>query len=94
MHIHFTGDNIEVTPALKELTTEKFKRIERHFDRITAIHIIFKIERQTQIAEAILHIAKGELHASASSLDMYATIDDLMDKIDRQLIKHKEKLRD
>lgn len=94
MNIHFTGHNVEVTPALRELTIDKFKRIERHFEKITSINVIFNIVKNTQIAEATLHVARAELHARAESDDMYSAIDDLIHKLDRQLIKHKEKLKD
>lgn len=94
MQINFTGHNVEVTPALKSFTEDKFGKLGRHFDKITAINVVFNIEKLTQIAEATIFIAKGELHARAQSEDMYTAIDELMDKLDRQLIRHKEKLRD
>ncbi|KTD65900.1 ribosome hibernation-promoting factor, HPF/YfiA family [Legionella spiritensis] len=93
MEINFTGRNVEVTPALKALTQDKFDKLERHYDQITAIKVIFDIEKLQQIAEASILVAKGELYARAESQDMYAAIDDLVDKLDRQLIKHKEKTR-
>lgn len=93
MQINLTGHNVEVTPALRTYTQDKFNRLERHFDKITAIHVIFDIEKLDQVAEATIMIVKGELHARSSSDDMYASIDDLVDKLDRQLIKHKEKIK-
>ncbi|KTC78115.1 ribosome hibernation promoting factor [Legionella brunensis] len=94
MQISFTGHNVEVTPALRAFTADKFNKLERHFDRITSIHVVFDIEKLSQIAEATIQVAKGELHARAESEDMYAAIDALIDKLDRQLIKHKEKIRE
>lgn len=94
MKIHITGHHVEVTPALKAYTEEKFNKLERHFDKISSIEVIFAIEKLDQIAEATIKIAKSELHASSATEDMYASIDDLVDKLDRQLIKHKEKIRD
>lgn len=94
MEITFTGHKMEVTPALKNFTQEKFDKLERHFDKITAINVIFDVEKMRQIAEATILVAKGELHASSESSDMYTAIDELVSKLDRQLIKHKEKLRD
>ena len=93
MQINFTGHRMEVTPALKNFTEEKFDRLERHFDKITAINVIFDVEKLRQIAEATVLVAKGELYASEEAEDMYTAIDGLVDKLDRQLIKHKEKLR-
>ncbi len=93
MEITFTGHKMEVTPALRSFTQEKFDKLERHFDKITAINVVFDVEKMRQIAEATVLIAKGELHASSEAEDMYTAIDELVDKLDRQLIKHKEKLR-
>ena len=92
MQINITGHRIDVTPALRAFTEEKFDRLERHFDHITAINVVFDVEKIRQIAEATVLVAKGELHASSESEDMYAAIDTLVDKLNRQLIKHKEKL--
>ena len=94
MQINFTGHRMEVTSALKTFTQEKFDKLERHFDKITAINVIFDVEKLRQIAEATILVAKGELHASSESEDMYTAVDILVDKLDRQLIKHKEKMRD
>ena len=94
MQINFTGHRMEITPALRTFTQEKFDKLERHFDKITAINVIFDVEKLRQIAEATILVAKGELHASSESVDMYTAIDILVDKLDRQLIKHKEKIRD
>jgi putative sigma-54 modulation protein len=91
MQIHFTGHQIEVTPALKAFTQEKFTKLERHFDKMTAVHVVFNVEKLRQIAEATILISKGEIHAKSESEDLYASIDTLIDKLDRQLIKHKEK---
>ena len=93
MQINFTGHRMEVTPALKTFTQEKFDKLNRHFDKITAINVIFDVEKLRQIVEATILITKGEIHASSESEDMYAAIDTLVDKLDRQLIKHKEKIR-
>ena len=93
MNINITGHRLEVTPALKAFTQEKFNKLERHFDHITSINVIFDVEKLRQIAEATVFVAKGELHASSEAEDLYAAIDTLIDKLDRQLIKHKEKIR-
>ncbi|MFA6303906.1 MAG: ribosome-associated translation inhibitor RaiA [Legionella sp.] len=92
MQINITGHRIDVTPALRAFTEEKFDRLERHFDHITSIHVTFDVEKLRQIAEATVLIAKGEVHASSESDDLYAAIDVLVDKLNRQLMKHKEKI--
>jgi putative sigma-54 modulation protein len=94
MQIHFTGHQVEVTDALKTFTEEKLGKLERHFERITAINVTFNVQKLRQIVDATVLVAKGELHANAESENMYTAVDDLIDKLDRQLIKHKEKIQD
>jgi putative sigma-54 modulation protein len=92
MEINFTGHQIEVTPALKAFTEEKLGKLERHFDRIKAIHVTFHVEKLRQIVDATVDIARDDVHARSESDNMYTSIDDLVGKLDRQLIKHKEKM--
>lgn len=92
MQINYTGHNMEVTPALKDFAQKKFDKLIRHFDRITAVNAVFKVEKLRQIAEATILVNKAELHASSESDDLYTAIDLLIDKLDKQLIKHKEKM--
>ncbi|KTD05566.1 ribosome hibernation promoting factor [Fluoribacter gormanii] len=91
MLINITGHHIDVTPALRAFTEEKFDKLERHFDQIKSINVVFNVEKLRQIAEATVHVNKGELHATSESEDLYAAIDALIDKLERQLSKHKEK---
>ncbi len=93
MQINITGHRMDVTPAIRAFTEEKFDKLERHFDHITSINVVFDVEKLRQIAEATVFVTKGELHASSESDDLYNAIDTLIDKLDRQLIKHKEKSR-
>lgn len=93
MQINITGHRLEVTSSLRTFTEEKFDKLERHFDQITKINVVFDVEKLRQIAEATIYVVGGEIHASSESEDMYAAIDTLIDKLDRQLIKHKEKIR-
>lgn len=92
MQINITGHQIDVTPALRAFTEEKFDRLERHFDKITSINVVFDVRDLRQVAEATIFIPKAELHASSVSEDMYAAIDLLVDKLNRQLMKHKGKM--
>lgn len=94
MQINFTGHGMEISPALKHFAEEKLNKLERHFDKITAIHVVFNVEKLNHIAEATILVAKGELHASSDAEDMYSAVDLLIDKLDRQLLKHKEKKLD
>ncbi|MDF1677565.1 MAG: ribosome-associated translation inhibitor RaiA [Legionellaceae bacterium] len=92
MQIHFTGHQVEITDALKSFTEEKLGKLSRHFDRITSINVTFNVEKIRQIVDATVCIPKTELHASSEAENMYTAIDELVDKLDRQLIKHKEKM--
>lgn len=94
MQINLTGHHFEVTPALKEYVTTKLQRLERHFDHVTNAHVVLSVEKLRQTAEATVHVTGGNLHAEAHDGDMYAAIDALIDKLDRQIKRHKEKLVD
>jgi putative sigma-54 modulation protein len=91
MQLNISGHHVELTEALKEYVNEKFQRLERHFDQISNTHVTLQVEKLRQIAEATVNISGGELHAKAETEDMYAAIDALVDKLDRQILKHKEK---
>ncbi|EPL6453737.1 MULTISPECIES: ribosome hibernation promoting factor [Providencia] len=93
MEFQITGHNIEVTPALRETVEKKLSKLGQLFDRINSIQVVLKVEKVQQIAEATVQVNGAELHASAEENDMYAAIDLLVDKLSRQLTKHKEKLR-
>lgn len=93
MQLNVSGHHVEVTAPLKEYVESKFERLQRHFDQITNTHVTLIVEKMVQKAEATVHIAGGEIFAHAESDDMYAAIDALADKLDRQLIKHKQKHR-
>ncbi len=92
MQINISGHHIEITPALRSYAEEKIKRLEHHFDQITRSDITLTVEKLRQKAECNVHVSGGDLHASAEDENMYAAIDSLSDKLDRQLLKHKEKL--
>lgn len=94
MQINFTGHQVEITPALREFASSKFEKLVRHFDKIGSVNVIFQVDKLRHIAEATVHVAKQELHASSESDDLYAAIDLLVDKLNRQLVKYKEKLTD
>ncbi|WP_372987586.1 ribosome hibernation promoting factor [Marinobacter sp.] len=92
MQLNISGHHVELTPSLKDYVTEKFDKLERHFDHISNCQVTLEVEKVRQIAEGTLHVAGGgEIHAKAEDEDMYAAIDALIDKLDRQVLKHKEK---
>ena len=91
MQMKITGLQLDVTDALRDYVTEKMSRLERHFDKIISANITLEVDKLQQKAEGTLHVAGTDLVAEAQHTDMYAAIDQLVDRIDRQLIKHKEK---
>lgn len=93
MQINTTGHHVELTEALSEYVHTKFEKLERHFDNITNVQVTLSVEKQRQQAEADLHVAGGQIFAANENDNMYASIDGLIDKLDRQIIKHKEKLK-
>ena len=93
MQLSITGHHIDVTDSLRAYVTNKFVRLERHYERMTNVHVVLSVEKLIQKAEATIHTSGAELYADATSEDLYAAIDALVDKLDRQVVKHKEKTR-
>lgn len=94
MQLNLTGHHVEITSALRDYVTGKLERLERHFDHVTNVHVVLSVEKLRQKAEATIHITGNNLFADAEDGDMYAAIDALTDKLDRQIKKHKEKVTD
>ena len=94
MNLHITGHHLEITPAIHEYATEKFNKIKRHFDNVMDVNIILSVEKLKQKAEATIHMSGKDLFAECEDENLYAAIDALVDTMDRQVKKHKEKLAD
>jgi putative sigma-54 modulation protein len=94
MQISLTGNHVDLTDPLREYVNSKMERLERHFDIVQDIHVVLSVEKLRHKAEATLHITGGNLFADSVQEDMYAAIDSLTDKLDRQVKKHKEKMTD
>lgn len=95
MQLNLSGHHIDITPALREYVTTKLsERLERHFDNVTNIHVVLTVEKLRRMAEATVHVSGAKLFADAEHEDMYAAIDMLADKLDKQVKKHKEKMKD
>lgn len=94
MQLNVTGHHVEMTDSMQNYVEEKFERLERHFDNVTNVHVILSVEKLRHKAEATIHISGADLYADSEDADMYAAIDSLVDKLDRQIKKHKEKLTD
>jgi putative sigma-54 modulation protein len=92
MNLQLTGHHIDITPALRAYVENKLDRLTRHFDNVIDATVVLTVEGLQQIVEATLHVRGKDLFAEAREPDMYAAIDVLVDKLDRQIVKHKEKL--
>ena len=91
MQINITGHGVQLTPALRNYATEKLERLKKRGDKITTVSVIFDVEKIQHIAKATIHLAGTEIHASSKSDDLYSAIDLLVDKLNQQITKHKEK---
>lgn len=94
MQINITGHHVDITQALRDCVESKMERLERHFDNVTDIHVILRVEKLQHKAEATVHVSGSRIFADAVDSDMYVAIDSLTDKLDRQVKKYKEKLTD
>jgi putative sigma-54 modulation protein len=94
MQLSVTGHHIDITDSLRRYVGTKLAKIERHFDHMTDIHCVLTVEKLQHKAEATIHVGGGTIHAEQTEPNMYAAIDILVDKLDRQVKKHKEKLTD
>ncbi len=92
MQINITGHHIDVTEALRAHISKKMIKIKRHFENVTNIQVTLTVEKKIQRAEATVLVSGAELFAQNETPDMYASIDGLIEKLDRQIIKHKEKV--
>lgn len=92
MQISVTGHHLDITESLRTYVETKFEKLERHFDHVTDVHVILTVEKLVQKAEATVQVSGAKLFAEDHQEDMYAAIDALVDKLDRQIKKHKEKL--
>jgi putative sigma-54 modulation protein len=91
MNLHLSGHHVDITPAMREYVTTKLGRITRHFDHVIDVNVILTVEKLRQKIEASVHLSGKDIFCESSDTDMYAAIDNLADKLDRQIIKHKEK---
>ena len=91
MNLSISGHHLEVTPALRDYVTQKLGRITRHFDRVIDIKVFLTVDKLVQKAEINIHVPGKEIFAESSDDDLYAAIDALADKLDRQVLKYKDK---
>ena len=93
MNLSVSGHHLEVTPALRSYVQEKIGRVKRHFDHVIDAHVILTANKVHQKAEVTLHVPGKDLHCECEDGDLYAAIDLLADRLDRQVLKYKDKLQ-
>lgn len=94
MNLNISGHHLEVTPAIRDYVADKLDRIKRHFDQVIDAKVIMQVEKLVHKVEVSLHVSGRDFHAHAEDDSMYAAIDLMTDKLDRQIVKHKEKNAD
>jgi len=94
MNLHLTGHHLDITPAIRDYVIAKLGRLNRHFDHVIDVSVVLTVDKLQQKVEATVHVRGKDLHAECIDADMYAAIDGLADKLDRQVLKYKEQLKD
>ncbi|MCS7100436.1 MAG: ribosome-associated translation inhibitor RaiA [Burkholderiaceae bacterium] len=95
MNLIIHGHHVEVTPALRGYVEGKLERVRRHFDHVIEADVLLSVEdKLRQKAEITMRVRGSALHAEAVDQDMYAAIDCLVDRLDRQVLRHKDRLKD
>ena len=94
MNLQISGHHLEITPALHDYVTSKLERVTRHFDNVIDVNVILSVEKLKQKAEVTVHLSGKDIYVESIDEDLYAAVDILADKLDRQIQKHKRKLQD
>lgn len=94
MNLNITGRHLEITPAIRQHVTDKLAKIKSHFDNVIDVNVVLSVEKLMQKAEATVHVSGKTIFVECEDANLYAAIDALIDKLDRQVIKHKEKFTD
>jgi putative sigma-54 modulation protein len=92
MNLNLTGVHLDITPAIRAYVVSKLDRVNRHFDHVIDVNVVLSVDKLRQKVEANVHVRGKEIHAEAVDADMYAAIDGLADKLNRQVLKYKEKI--
>jgi putative sigma-54 modulation protein len=99
MNLTISGHHLDITPPLRDYVTNKLDRITRHFDQVVDVKVLLTVEKQKekerrQRAECTIRVKGNDLFAEASHADLYAAVDELVDKLDRQVVRHKDRLQE
>ncbi|MSQ54605.1 MAG: ribosome-associated translation inhibitor RaiA [Betaproteobacteria bacterium] len=92
MNLNLSGHHLEITPAIRSYVNGKLERVTRHFDQVIDVHVILSVDKLRQKAEVTLHVPGKDIHCQSEEQDLYAAIDLLVDKLDRQVLKYKGKM--
>ncbi|AFI85316.1 ribosome hibernation-promoting factor, HPF/YfiA family [Methylophaga nitratireducenticrescens] len=92
MQLNLSGQHVDITDSLRDHVNKKFEKLTRHFDHMTNVHVVLSVEKLRQKAEATVHASGADLFASDEQENMYTAIENLVAKLDRQIIKHKDKI--
>ncbi len=91
MNINVSGHQLDVTPAIRSYVSSKLSRVTRHFDHVIDAHVTLSVSKLRQKAEVTLHVRGKDIHCESEQDDLYAAIDLLADKLDRQVLKYKDR---
>ena len=94
MNLQISGHHLEITPAIHEYVTGKLERVTRHFDNVIDVNVILSVDKLKQKAEVTVHLSGKDVYVEAIDEDLYAALDSLVDKLERQIQKHKQKIQD
>lgn len=94
MNLNITGRHVEVTPAIRDYLSSKLDRVIRHFDNVTSVTVTLSVEKLKQKVDVTLHVRGKDIFVESEDADLYAAIDAMTDKLDRQVQKYKQKMTD
>ena len=91
MNFNVSGHHVSVTPAIREYVLSKLDRVSRHFDHVIDVNVILSVEKMAHKAEVNMHVRGKDIFVETVDENMYAAIDTLADKLDRQVLKYKDR---
>lgn len=94
MNLQITGHHLEITPALRDYVSGKLERVTRHFDHVIDVNVILSVDKLKQKAEVTVRLPGKDAYVESVDEDLYAAVDILADKLDRQIQKYKQKSQD
>ena len=94
MNLQISGHHLEVSPAIRDYVSQKLQKVTRNFDHVIDIHVVLSVEKLNQKAEVTLHVPGKDIFVESIDPNLYAAVDDITDKLDRQVQKYKQKIQD